>query len=389
MLVSAARYWSALLLAALAAAAQAPPAESFEDLARRAQATIDSQPAESANLFKQALALKPDWAEGWLYMGGALYQLNRYAEATDALRKGLDLAPQMGTGWALLGLTEAELGDSDQAVADIRKGEGLGLGDNYPFERAARVRAAQLLVKASSYDEAQEQLRPLAKHNDDSIAVILTMGLCVLSMPESIADISAERRAVVELAGRAAWTSVTLHPEQAAALYKQLVERYPNQPGVRYAHGLYLMETDLGGALAEFHKELEHNPAHWPTLIITATLETRRGSADAAIECIRRAMKAAPAKYRWLCHTELGRAQMESDHLDAAISEFETALRLNPSIANIHFFLSEAYRRAGRKTDADRERAEFEKLKTEQDPLGVPAWRRLSGLCWRAMASLA
>ena len=39
----------------------------------------------------------------------------------------------------------------------------------------------------------------------------------------------------------------------------------------------------------------------------------------------------------------------------------------------VHFFLSQAYRRAGRKTDAQRETAEFEKLKVQQDPLGVGA----------------
>jgi hypothetical protein len=44
-----------------------------------------------------------------------------------------------------------------------------------------------------------------------------------------------------------------------------------------------------------------------------------------------------------------------------------------PSSANAHFFLADAYRRAGRKGDAERERAEFEKMKVQQDPLGVPA----------------
>ena len=44
-----------------------------------------------------------------------------------------------------------------------------------------------------------------------------------------------------------------------------------------------------------------------------------------------------------------------------------------PSNASAHFFLAEAYRRAGREADADRERAEFEKTKVQQDPPGVAA----------------
>src|SRR5277367_6482055 len=144
--------WPALglmILMAPAIHAQDPPKDNFDDLARRAQTALDTHPDESARLYKQALAIHPEWAEGWLYMGGALYQVGRFAEATDALRKGVELAPGVGNGWALLGLSESQLEDQDQALADIRKGEGLGLGTNARFETAVRVRAAELLVRSS------------------------------------------------------------------------------------------------------------------------------------------------------------------------------------------------------------------------------------------------
>src|SRR5262249_26471935 len=105
-------------------------------------------------LYKQALALRPEWAEGWLSLGGALYHLSRYAEAVDALRKGVELAPGIATGWGLLGLTEAELADQDQALADMRKGEDLGMSGHAQFETAVRIKAAQILIRSSSFDEA-------------------------------------------------------------------------------------------------------------------------------------------------------------------------------------------------------------------------------------------
>jgi len=369
-----------LAVATQAAHAQAAPApanraDAFEDLARRAEATLDSQPAEAASLYKQALAIRPDWGEGWLYMGGALYQLNRYAEASDAFRKGVELAPGVGTGWAFLGLNEAELGDQDQALADIRKGEELGLGNNREFETAVRVKAARLLVRASTFDEALAQLQPLAKRNENSAAVVETMGLCTLSLPDDMAQLSAERRAVVALTGKAAWANASLHPGEAAANYKQLLAQYPNEPGVHYAYGLYLMETDLTAALAAFQMEVLNTPKHWPSLFVIASIHIRQGTAEPAIQSLREAMKIVPAKYRWLCHAELGRANMTADNLDTAISEFQAAVRLMPSNANVHYFLSEAFRRAGRKADAEKERAEFEKLKVQQDPLAVPSLR--------------
>jgi tetratricopeptide (TPR) repeat protein len=362
-----------LFLTAPSMRAQTSAKEKFEDLAHRAEAVLDSRPEEAAGLYKQALAIRPEWAEGWLYLGGALYQVRRYAEATDALRKGVELAPGVGTGWALLGLSESQLEDQDQALADIRKGEDLGLGTNTEFETAVRVRAAQLLIRSSAFDEALAQLQPLSKHHDNPPAVEEAMGLCVLAIPDDMAQLSPQRRAVVDLAGKVAWAFASQHPDAAAAGYRQLLEQYPNEPGVHYAYGLYLMETDLTAALAEFQKEALNNPKHWPALLVIASLQIRQGTPQQAIESLHAALKIVPAKYRWMCHTDLGRANLDANNVDAAIAELENAVRQMPSNANVHFFLADAFRRAGRKADAERERNEFEKMKVRQDPLGVPA----------------
>src|ERR1019366_3231218 len=346
--------------------------DGFEDLARRAEAAIDSNPAEAADLFKKALALKADWAEGWLYLGASLFQLDRFAEASDAFRKGTGLAPTKGAGWAFLGLCEAELDNSDRAIADIHKGEQLGLGDNWQFEVAARIKAAQTLIRAAAFDEALAQMVPLSAHNENSAVVRETMGMCAMAIAKSASELPPERRAVVSLAGKAAWESASQRPAAAAAAYRELLERYPNEAGVHYAYGLYLMETDLAAALKEFRREVQGNPDLWPALIVIGSLEVRQGKPEEALQSLRRAMKVVPARYRWLCHAASGRANLAADNLEAAIGEFETARRVMPGNAQVRFFLSQAYRRAGRKDDAQREILEFEKLKAQQDPLGVP-----------------
>jgi tetratricopeptide (TPR) repeat protein len=132
---------AALRLTAGVAHAQAEAAPSFEDLARRAQAALQVRPAEAATLYRQAVGMRPDWAEGWFYLGASLYDLRRYAEARDAFRKEVKLAPRMAPGWAFLGLAEADLNDSEQALADIRHGEALGIKGNHDFEVAVRLKA--------------------------------------------------------------------------------------------------------------------------------------------------------------------------------------------------------------------------------------------------------
>jgi Flp pilus assembly protein TadD len=132
------------------------------------------------------------------------------------------------------------------------------------------------------------------------------------------------------------------------------------------------METDLKAAFVEFGKEVQKYPQNWTAEVVYGSMQGRNGDTDGALLSLRQALKSAPPKYRWLCHAELGRANLTAGNLDASISEFETAERLMGANAQIHFFLSQAYRRAGRKADAQRETAEFEKLKAQEDPLGVP-----------------
>lgn len=199
------------------------------------------------------------------------------------------------------------------------------------------------------------------------------MGLCALASPDDPGRLSVQRRAVVDLAGKAAWAFATQHPDAAEASYRQMLAQYPAEAGVHYAHGLFLMETDMEAALVEFQKEVHGNPKHWPALLVIASIQIRKGAPEQAMEYLHVALKAVPSKYRWLCHLNLGRADLDANNATAAISELENAVRLMPASVNAHFFLAEAYRQAGRKADAEREKAEFEKTKAQQDPLGVPA----------------
>ncbi len=109
------------LLAASVLLIRISAAQTLNDLVQRAEAALDTDPAQAASLFKEALERRPSWPEGWFYLGGALYRLDRYAEARDAFSKGLDLSPRNGVAWGFLGLAEYELGDLDASASSDRK----------------------------------------------------------------------------------------------------------------------------------------------------------------------------------------------------------------------------------------------------------------------------
>ena len=349
-----------------------PASGTFEDLSRRAEAVVDSDPTQAADLYKKALELQPSWAEGWFYLGGALYRLNRCAEGVDAFRKGIDLAPKNGAAWGFLGLCEYELGHYDSALSAIAKGEQMGLGANTGFEAAVRQRAAMILIHSSLFDQAMSQLQPLAKYQQNLPPVIQAVGLCALGIAQDFSKLPEARRKVVEMAGAAMWAATSQRPKDAERGFSELLAGYPSEPGVHYAHGLYLMDIDQHGALEEFQKELQVNPTHWPALLVSAFLETRQGAPDVAMQLAGRAEKLAPPGYKWLCEAEIGRALLAKDEPDKAVPLLEDAVKQQPENAQTHYYLEQAYRRAGRKNDAQRERAEFVRLKSQQDPLSMP-----------------
>jgi tetratricopeptide (TPR) repeat protein len=359
----------------LAAFGQASQFERFEQLSRQAASMLDANPSEAVHLYREALKIRPAWVEGWLYMGAALHRLERYSEATHALRKGLELAPRFGTAWALLAMCEAELDNAEQALADFAKGEQLGLGANLGFEVAARVRAARLLIAEGRFDEAMGKMYPLSKRNVDHPAIEEVMGLAALGVDRDPAALTPERREIVQMAGKAAWAGGTGRPEEALKGYDELVRRFPKAPGVHNARALYLMESDPKTALEGFLEEVRNTPDHWPALLMLANLQIRQGTPDEALKNLERALELVPVNYRWICHASIGQAHLTAGRLDQAIPRLEKAARLVQGNAQIHYYLSQAYRRAGRKEDAAREMAEFQRLKEIEDPLALPAYQ--------------
>lgn len=353
-----------------------PAAGSFDELSRRAAESLDSQPEQAVALYRQALKLKPSWPEGWLYLGASLYQLNRYSEARDAFRKGIPLAPENGTAWAFLGLCEAELGDPKHAVEDIVKGEVLGVAGNPQFLLAVRLKAATLLLQSSEFAEAMDQLQPLARSGDSSPGVLMAAGLGTLGISRPLAELSPEQQTMVQMAGQAAWNMAAQHPAEAEAAYRELVAKYPQTAGVHYAYGISLLERDPEAAQAEFQKELTISPKHVYARLQIASLQLKRGAPEAALSPAQEVVQLEPKNP--LGHAVLGRVLGSLGQTAKAIAELETAVKLAPDNPQTHFYLEQAYRRAGRTADAQREKAEFTRLKAQQDPLSLTGGKATS-----------
>jgi tetratricopeptide (TPR) repeat protein len=348
-----------------------PETAEFDSLAKLAAAALDRKPEEAVALYRQALGIRPAWAEGWLYLGASLYQLQRYPESRDALKQGVSLASQKGTPWAFLGLCEYELGEYGQALEHILKSEAIGLADNPGFVASVRHHGALLYLRRADFRQAVEQIRPLATVAADAPAPLIeALGMGVLGMTLPPSGVLEDKRALVDLAGRAAWAFYAQRPEEASTAFQKLVEQYPNEPGVHYANGIFLLDRAPEAALAEFQMELRFSPTHVLARQQIVFLEIKAGQSETALETAWQAVKLDPADF--LSQVALGRAFLSMGQTVQSIPALETAVKLAPENPQTHFYLEQAYRRAGRNSDARKEKAEFTRLRSAQDPLTLP-----------------
>lgn len=338
---------------------------SFEELSRRAGAALQSNPQQAADLYRQALALQPSWAEGWFYLGASLSNLKQNAEASKAFERASVLAPENGAVWAYLGLTESELGHDLEALADIRKAESFGLPNNPKFVSVVRNRAATLCLRSRNFDGAVEQLRPLTRMGDNSPDTLTNLGVAVLTRPYLPPAIPADQRSLVQLAGEAMYALYGQQPGEGRALFEELVQRYPAEPGVHYLRGIYLVGGDPDAARAEFRKELQITPSHLPARLQIAIIDLKGGNADSAATLARQVLLREPANP--LAHAILGRAFSNLGQYPKAIPELETAIRSDPGNPQLHFALGQAYHHVGRDVEARKEEAEYQRLKALKD----------------------
>jgi cytochrome c-type biogenesis protein CcmH/NrfG len=86
------------------------PLQSFDSVAAQAAQARDSENLDQAmKLYTQAVQLRPDWAEGWWYLGTIAYDRDKFQAAAEALSRVTTLAQRDANAFAMLGLSEARL----------------------------------------------------------------------------------------------------------------------------------------------------------------------------------------------------------------------------------------------------------------------------------------
>jgi len=352
-----------LVLAGVAAADQKPAdSQAFDRVAKAAtDARTENRTDEAIGLYRQAVALRASWTEGWWFLGELLYDQNKYADARDALRKLIALDKNSGPGFALLGLCEFETKEYDQSLNHIYQARRIGLGDDPQVRRVVLFHEMLLLTRLKEYETALQVLMDVVKEGGAGESVIEAAGLAGLRRPIFPEELPPGDKDLIERAGRAVCAMALRDPSTAQNAFVELLEAYPKAPNVHYLYGSFLSASDREAGLREYQKELELNPKH-PEALATIALEYEaRGDLDTAISYARRAVDADGQFFG--AHAVLGKLLASAGQVEEGIKQLEIARGQAPDSPQVHFSLATAYSLAGKKEEAAKERAEFARLR--------------------------
>ena len=81
----------------------------------------EGREAEAVRAFRQALSIRPDWAEAHSLLGSILFRGGNYPEAEIELRKAVTLKPDYAEGWNFLGEFLKARGKEQEAQEAFRK----------------------------------------------------------------------------------------------------------------------------------------------------------------------------------------------------------------------------------------------------------------------------
>jgi tetratricopeptide (TPR) repeat protein len=344
------------------ALAEPPPIPRWRQLGEHAKVAAESnRPDEAVRLYRSALAVKPDWEEGWWSLGTLYYERDLYRECRESFRRFTSINKKSGPAYVMLGLCEFHLEEYSAAFRSIRRGEELGLPENSQLTRVAYYHEALLVTKLENYERALFLLSLLIKDGAENPSAVAAIGIAALRRPVFPRELPEAERPLALRAGRAVALGFQRRPAEARREFESLVADHPTVPNLHYTFGTFLQGQEADAAIEAWKSELEVSPGHLPSLVSLAFEYLTRGDAASARPYAERAMKTAPDHF--MSRAAIGRVLLDSGDHNSAIKHLEIAAKLSPDSPQIRLALGTAYSRAGRQAEAARERDAFAALK--------------------------
>lgn len=334
---------------------------SLDDLiASAADAREHNDVPRAIALYAQAVRIKPDWPDGWWFLGVLQYGTGAYSAAHDSLTRLIELRPNSAVGFAVRGLSEFETGDYPQSLPDIQEGLALGAGNDPRYESLLRYHQVLLFTRNGEFESALNEYASFSRTSNPNPEMLMGIGLAGLRISLLPKEVESGQRGLVLAAGNAAFHFMTGDQPKALREFQDLFQRFPQAPNAHYLYGYLLFASDPDQAVTEFRRELQLAPTNAAARVMLAWYFLLRNDAYQALPYAETAVAEVPTAPS--AQLVLGRSLVETGDLNDGMQHLDTALNLDPQNLEIHLALVKGYSESGRKQDAMRERLQCSAL---------------------------
>ena len=282
---------------------------------------------EAIRDYLRAVKLRPDWAEGWFYLGTMQYDQDHYVEAIPPLKKLVELSPDLGSGWAFLGLSEFETKDYANALIHLRRSQAIGVADDAELARVANYHLALLLNQAGEFDQATTLLLALSGSNEPAPQIRTALGMALLRIPLLPDQVDPSQDALIQAAGGAAAVSGDI--ARYVEALEALIREHPQTPYLHFRYGLALKAAGrTEDALAAQQKETAISPESALPREQIAMLEIVLRRNAEALRSAQEAVTLAPNSFA--AHSVLAKALEVNGKTQQAAAENRKAVKLAP-----------------------------------------------------------
>jgi len=305
----------------------------FDALAKSAAEDRDAgNLTEAINAYQKALQLRPDWAEGWWYVGTLNYNADRYEEAIPSFGELVGLAPQGAAGWEFLGLCEFETKDYANALTHLEKGTALGGGQDQELSRVANYHLALLLIREGEFEKATALIGTIFGQGAAPAQAKEALGLALLRIPLLPREIDPSKEALIDAAGNTAALMQQGNRNDALTSFVKLIAENPTAPYLHYRYGLALAAASQSEeAIKEMREEVRLSPESALPWIELAKLYNQEKRHEEMLEAARRAVRLAPDSAE--AHRALAEALQSVGEIKDASAESDTKKKLEPEKA--------------------------------------------------------
>ena len=281
---------------------------------------------QAVGFYKKALALNPEMPGLRLNLGLALFKNGDYREAlvffTPLLKEQPDASDEKQRLAVLIGMSHYGLGDYAAAAPYLREASARDVGN-----LTLLLTLAHSCLLSKQYPCVVDAYHRMVVLNADSAEAHMLVGEALDEMKDSAGAIREFRAAL---------------------------KANPQEPNAHFGLG-YLLWTqkEYPEAAQEFQAELADVPGYTQATLYLADSFVQMNEMDKAQPLLEALVKGNPSLA--LARLDLGIAEEELGHKDAALRDLNAAAALDPKNVNVYWRLGRVYRSMGKEAEAKKE----------------------------------